>query len=290
MDVLDMYKWWNGAAQQNAMNAIMSNKQDWDSEEFFATGNEWLADHRQFARIVGVTITGSRALDFGCGIGRVTNHLAAHYSEVVGVDISDEMIRLAREQQRSPAVRFEQVKQLPLPFADQAFDLVYSTLVIQHIPLPYNLGYVDEFFRMARAVVMFDAPSHPLRSGDWESPPDGIFLLHRDLVLNRAQHHEFELLGLRQYPGTAWRHYQYLFERQPAWGGRRTVVEAPSGRSARRPARWRSGWRKTRGRPAGDAEDGATGEGKPAVAFRRVARGLMSDANVGTENLLEDRR
>lgn len=218
MDFLDMYNWWNGAAQLNAMNAIMSNKAEWDSDEFFATGNAWLEQHRQFAETVGITITGASALDFGCGIGRVTNHLGAHYSEVIGIDISDEMIRLARDHQRSPAVRFEQVKQLPLPFADRAFDLVYSTIVIQHIPLPYNLGYVDEFFRLARAVVMFDAPSHSLGSDDWESPPDGIFLLDRDLVLNRAHHHEFELLGLRQYPGTEWRHYQYVFERRTARG------------------------------------------------------------------------
>lgn len=258
MDAQDMYNWWNGAAQDNAMNAILSNKDHWDSSEFFATGDASLADHRQFAQTVGATVSGRTALDFGCGIGRVTNHLSAYYSEVVGADISDEMIRLAREHQESPVVRFEQVRELPLPFADGTFDLVYSTLVIQHIPLPYNLGYVDEFFRVARGVAMFDAPSHPLRRGEWEAPPNGIFLLNRDLVLNRAEEHGFELLGLRQYPGTAWRHYQYVFERRTDRGARPATAEAPRA-SARRPASWRRRWRRASEPPAGNADAQAGG-------------------------------
>jgi cyclopropane fatty-acyl-phospholipid synthase-like methyltransferase len=31
------------------------------------------------------------ALDFGCGIGRITQALAAHYASCVGLDISEEM-------------------------------------------------------------------------------------------------------------------------------------------------------------------------------------------------------
>ena len=206
MDFADMFEWWNGAAERNAMSAIMSNKQTWDHDEFFATGRASLEEHSLFARLAGVTIAGNSALDFGCGIGRVTNALADRYLEVTGVDISEEMIRQALANRSKTSIQFQQVRELPLPFEDESFDLVYSSLVVQHTyPLPYSLGYVDEFFRVARDVLYFDAPSHKLHPDDAE-PNEGIFFLHRDLILNRAELHDFELLALRQFAGTAWRH------------------------------------------------------------------------------------
>jgi ubiquinone/menaquinone biosynthesis C-methylase UbiE len=210
LDCNEMYAWWNGAARSNAMTAILSNKQDWDPEEFFATGREWLDDHRNFASVAGVDLEGKSALDFGCGIGRVTHALADHFETLIGVDISDEMLNLAREHQRTPSIRFEQVVNLPLPFPKRTFDLVYATIVVQHIPTPYNLEYVCEFFRVARGLVLFDAPSHKIHFDDSE-PGDGIFLLSRNLVFTTAESNGFELMALRQFPATSTCHYQYLF-------------------------------------------------------------------------------
>ena len=39
------------------------------------------------------------ALDFGCGIGRLSQALAEHFDQVYGVDISPKMIELARAAQ-----------------------------------------------------------------------------------------------------------------------------------------------------------------------------------------------
>ena len=55
--------------------------------------------------------------------------------------------------------RFIQVMEPPLPFADQEFDCVYSTIVLQHIPFPHNLQYLSEFFRISCNLVLIDAPS-----------------------------------------------------------------------------------------------------------------------------------
>jgi 2-polyprenyl-3-methyl-5-hydroxy-6-metoxy-1,4-benzoquinol methylase len=209
MDFDQMYDWWEGAAKHNALNAILSSRSDWEIAEFFETGRESFAEHRGFAATTGTTLSGVSALDFGCGVGRVTNALTEHFDDVVGIDISHEMIRLATEYARSPSARFQQVSDLPFPFANQTFDLVYSSIVVQHIPAPYNIDYVREFFRVARDVVLFDAPSH-LPAAD-RDPGAGIFLLSRDAILALASKREFELVGLRLFPATAAVHYQYVF-------------------------------------------------------------------------------
>ena len=209
MDRDGMYAWWEGAAKCNAMNAILSNRLDWEIADFFQTGRDSFAENRVFATHAGIALAGVSALDFGCGVGRMTNALADYFTDVVGVDISDEMIRLASEHEHAPSTRFQQVDDLPLPFGDRSFDLVYSSIVVQHIPHPYNTEYVGEFFRVARDLVLFDAPSHTRPAGG--DPGAGIFLLPRDAILAQASRFEFELAALRLFPATATIHYQYLF-------------------------------------------------------------------------------
>jgi ubiquinone/menaquinone biosynthesis C-methylase UbiE len=210
MNFADMYAWWNQAALDNPMTAILSNQQDWNPDAFFETGRAWLDGHRSFATIANVTLAGKRALDFGCGIGRMTDALAGYYERVVGVDISEEMIRLARKSQRRDSVEFVQVAEPPLPFSDQEFDCVYSTIVVQHIPFPYNIQCAREFFRVSADTVLFDAPSH-LRPG--VEPGAGIFMLDHRHVLICAAEAGFELIALRDFPASASRQYQYLFRR-----------------------------------------------------------------------------
>jgi ubiquinone/menaquinone biosynthesis C-methylase UbiE len=209
-----MYAWWNDAALNNPMSAILSNEQNWDPERFFETGRISLDETARFVvEDAKCELSGRHALDFGCGIGRMTGALAAWYDQVVGVDISDEMVRLANALQRVKNVEFRQVSQTPLPFADGSFDCVYSTIVIQHIPFPLNLNYVEEFFRISSGIVLFDAPSHKRHYQD-SDPTNGIFLLPRDHVLAAAERQGFELMALRNFPATETRHYQYLFKRR----------------------------------------------------------------------------
>jgi SAM-dependent methyltransferase len=85
------------------------------------------------------------ALDFGCGVGRLSVALAKRLDSIVGVDVSSGMLRKAR-------LRCEQVgvKNLSLILGDDnlsqvegKFDLVTSFIVLQHIPV--NRG--EQLFR-----------------------------------------------------------------------------------------------------------------------------------------------
>ncbi|MEW6991573.1 malonyl-ACP O-methyltransferase BioC [Colwelliaceae bacterium 6441] len=69
-------------------------------------------------------------LDLGCGTGFFTEILSGRYHDVIGLDISSEMLQFSK-QQRSSDIFWLKANANRLPFADQSIDLVYSNLMIQ---------------------------------------------------------------------------------------------------------------------------------------------------------------
>jgi len=76
---------------------------------------------------------GQRALDAGCGAGRHTLALAERFDEVVGVDISEPLIDIARRQRSGPNVRYLVADMMSFADAD-GFDLVFSSTTMHHLP------------------------------------------------------------------------------------------------------------------------------------------------------------
>ena len=68
----------------------------WSADEFFRNGEIVVANLLHRAAELGIEIPRNRALDFGCGPGRLTQALAAHFGSVDGVDIAQRMIANAR--------------------------------------------------------------------------------------------------------------------------------------------------------------------------------------------------
>jgi ubiquinone/menaquinone biosynthesis C-methylase UbiE len=91
-----------------------------------------------------------RALDFGCGIGRTTQALAFIFDRVDGVDISDEMIRLALGHDTGRCCFHHNACADLKLFKARTFDFVYSMIVLQHMPQDMQHGYVREFFRVLK--------------------------------------------------------------------------------------------------------------------------------------------
>jgi ubiquinone/menaquinone biosynthesis C-methylase UbiE len=92
----------------------------------------------------------ARALDFGCGVGRLTRALAAHFERVIGIDVAASMIRQAR--QLNADVRgceFVLNERADLSIVESgSVDFVYSSIVLEHIERPYVERYLGEFVRV----------------------------------------------------------------------------------------------------------------------------------------------
>ncbi len=72
------------------------------------------------------------ALDLGCGDGAFTGHLADAVAKVVGADVARAALR--RASARHPSIEFRLLEfDGPLPFDDNAFELVWSSEVIEHV-------------------------------------------------------------------------------------------------------------------------------------------------------------
>jgi len=74
-----------------------------------------------------------RILDLGCGTGHLTEQIAASGAKVVGVDLSSEMIRQAKE--KYPALQFELMDAREIAFAEP-FDAVFSNATLHWIKEP----------------------------------------------------------------------------------------------------------------------------------------------------------
>jgi SAM-dependent methyltransferase len=158
---------WDELAGVDPYWAILSdpNRQDgrWPIDEFLATGRAQADTMLARADALGLPAERRTALDFGCGVGRVTQGLAAYFDHVIGVDISETMVDQARALAADlPNCTFRtNVTEELRVFASGSFDMVYSGLVLQHVGSQDRIrGYVKEFARVLspRGLAVFQLP------------------------------------------------------------------------------------------------------------------------------------
>jgi len=63
--------------------------------EFFESGLKEINAVMRYVESLGIDVSRRRALDFGCGVGRLTQAIANYFEEVYGVDIALSMIEQA---------------------------------------------------------------------------------------------------------------------------------------------------------------------------------------------------
>src|SRR3954467_819487 len=110
----------------------------WDVEEFLVVGRGDVGAARGWLAELGRPTSWGRVLDFGCGAGRLSQALAEHAEEVVGVDVSAPMLatagRLDRSGGRCPFVLGDSPDLRMID--DDSVDLVFTERVLQHLPAP----------------------------------------------------------------------------------------------------------------------------------------------------------
>jgi len=152
-DLNETMRDWDSLAEQDALWAILTDASKangkWDIGEFLATGDteiETVLDH--LAKMNCFPITTGVALDFGCGVGRLTQAMARRFTSCIGVDISQQMIQRAISLNQHARCRYIANSDIRLPFADGSFAFIYSNIVLQHVPRRLSTEYLREFVRV----------------------------------------------------------------------------------------------------------------------------------------------
>lgn len=158
---------WEGYAELDPLWAICVDSEKrgnkWTEAEFFETGIREVGRVMQYLSTLGLSPeVNAPALDFGCGVGRLTRALSQFFVECCGVDISSTMIELAREFHRDNKhcnFWLNETDSLS-KFQDQHFGFIYTSIVLQHIPKKYARNYLTEFVRVLKpgGILVFQVP------------------------------------------------------------------------------------------------------------------------------------
>jgi len=169
VNLSDFQRTWDTLGATDPLWAILTHEDKkgrrWAADEFFATGVREIKTLMTELRAQGRAFGGRAALDFGCGVGRLTQPLTEYFDEVVGVDLSPAMVRLAQAHNRAPdRCRYIVNAAANLgTFQTGSFDLVLSYLTLQHMPPRYSARYLREFVRVARTggTICVQLPASP---------------------------------------------------------------------------------------------------------------------------------
>jgi len=167
MDIKSLEKNWNLLGSEDPMWAILvsSDKKGnkWKPDEFFASGRVEINELMDSLTRLGVKLNRSKALDFGCGIGRLTQALALHFENTIGVDIARSMIDMANKfnQFGEKCQYFLNTQDNLALFPNDNFDLIYTNIVLQHMEPVYSKKYIREFIRILKpdGILVFQIPS-----------------------------------------------------------------------------------------------------------------------------------
>jgi SAM-dependent methyltransferase len=153
-----------------------------------------------------------RLVDFGCGVGRATLHLAAICPEITGVDISTPHLALARAEARSRGMdhiawlRSRPDRAMPA----EGYGLWFSRRVLQHVPPPLSRQLLSLGFAGLQpgGVAVFQLLTHGLGYGyDPAAPPpppasavDELHALPQEEVFALAEASGLRVLDVQEDP------------------------------------------------------------------------------------------
>jgi SAM-dependent methyltransferase len=185
--------------------------------DFMETGEAHIGEALSFVESNFGPLPRGRALDFGCGVGRLLLPLARRFSHATGLDISDSMLAEARRNADSAGMDNITLAHGPEDLAEKdQYDFIHSVIVLQHIPaargedliaallgrlsaggvamLHVNLRLKRTRFRavgtwLRRHLNLLNIPANMINRRRWNEPMMQMneYSLHRILEIGRRQ-------------------------------------------------------------------------------------------------------
>ncbi|MGA2601814.1 MAG: methyltransferase domain-containing protein [Bryobacteraceae bacterium] len=201
---------WNHRAKEDAHYYVAFGAREQDEVAFQATADEAVRAIESELKHFSADTHAMQALEIGCGPGRLLKPLSRHFARIYGVDVSDEMIRLAHERIKEiPNAHVEATNGATLSqFADESLDFIYSYAVFQHIPSrDVVLSYMREAQRVLKTGGIFRAQFNGLPHDEMPDTWSGVTFSAEDLKAFTRENN-FRLLALEgvdtQYLWTTW--------------------------------------------------------------------------------------
>ena len=163
---------WDALGRIDPLWAVLTHEDrrnhGWDEDAFFETGRTEIAGVMDDLERLGLPARRERCLDFGCGVGRLTQALAGHFTRCDGVDIAPSMLEAARGFNRHGdriVFHLNDTDDLSF-FPSGTFDFVYSNIVLQHVGPEAAKAYIREFVRVLSpgGLALFQLPSENIRA------------------------------------------------------------------------------------------------------------------------------
>ena len=156
MNLDEASKNWTALGENDPLWVVLTDPDKknnrWNEQEFFATGTVQITEIFNRLQSMDISPATGKALDFGCGVGRLTQALAARFEAVDGVDISASMIRHAEKFNRFPdRVKYHlNVRPDLATFPSGQYDFIGSLIALQHTPPRFQRGYLADFLRLLK--------------------------------------------------------------------------------------------------------------------------------------------
>ncbi len=159
---------------------------------------------RRVKMLTGHLASGMNVLEIGCGMGYFTREIVASGPRVTAVDISPDLLKIARERNASEHVTFRLADANKMDFPDDSFDTIVGSAILHHLDIHKAL---KEFYRVLKpeGTIFFTEPNmlNPqiflqknvplLKKWAGDSPDETAFFrwpLKRILAANRFTHIE----------------------------------------------------------------------------------------------------
>ena len=157
-----MKKEWNERAKMNPLFVIATDHSD-SEEDFWESGitecNKILGKDTRFQKIIeNKEPSKMNVLEIGCGIGRILIPMRKIFGNVIGIDISSEMVQLGQKYVANiPNCSIIENNGIDLSeFKDNYFDFCFSFIVFQHIPEKKIVkNYIKEVSRILKPECLF---------------------------------------------------------------------------------------------------------------------------------------